>query len=272
MVYQKKVREIVDAEGRSISIFSAYDEYIRVYEKISADHLFEHHKSGKNPFIESSFWAECEAITVQLIKSHGKKGDKLLDVGCGLGNVLRQCQEFECYGLDISLNYLRETAKVTSAELCMSKVEDMPYYSNTFDVVVCTDVLEHVFDLHKTLKQIFRVLKPNGTAIIRTPYRENLKLYTMPNYPYQYAHVRNFDEYGLKILCENVYKQKVETFHFGPYMIDPGYLKVPMQGRGVGALFRAVFFAIELLPKNLRTSVIRTLLNPVEIHTVVRHV
>ena len=272
MVYQKKVREIVDAEGKSISIFSSRDEYIEVYDKISADHLIEHHKSGKNPFIDGSFWAECEAITVQLIKRHGKKGDKLLDVGCGLGNLLQQCKEFECYGLDISLNYLREAAKETSAELCMSKVEDMPYFSDTFDVVVCTDVLEHVFDLHTTLKQIFRVLKPNGTAIFRTPYKENLSLYTMPNYPYQHAHVRNFDQYGMKLLCEKVYQQKVEHFHFGPYMIDPGYLKVPIQGRGIGVLFRAVFFVIGLLPKKHRTFITQKLLKPVEFHTVVKHV
>ncbi|NCG09578.1 MAG: methyltransferase domain-containing protein [Alphaproteobacteria bacterium] len=270
MVYQKKVREIVDVDGQKISVFSAQDEYIEIYDKISADHLVEHRKSGKNPFIETSFWAECEATTVQLIKRHGKKGGKLLDVGCGLGNVLRQCQEFECYGLDISLGYLREAAKVTSAELCMSKVEDIPYYSDTFDVVVCTDVLEHVIDLHTALKQIFRVLKPGGTAIFRTPYRENLNLYTKYDFPYRYAHVRNFDEYGMKILCERVYQQKVEDFHFGPYMIDPGYLKVSIQGRGIGVLFRAVFFVIGLLPTNYRMSVIRTLLNPVEFHTVVK--
>jgi 2-polyprenyl-6-hydroxyphenyl methylase / 3-demethylubiquinone-9 3-methyltransferase len=40
--------------------------------------------------------------------------------------------------------------------------EDMPFEENSFDVVVCCDVLEHVNDLEKTLREVARVLKPSG--------------------------------------------------------------------------------------------------------------
>ena len=49
-------------------------------------------------------------------------------------------------------------------------VTDIYYGDNTFDFVICNHVLEHVKDYYCGIKEIFRILKPGGTAILQTPY------------------------------------------------------------------------------------------------------
>jgi SAM-dependent methyltransferase len=49
-------------------------------------------------------------------------------------------------------------------------IHDMPFEDNTFDVVFCNHVLEHVKDDYQALREIKRVLKPNGWAILQIPF------------------------------------------------------------------------------------------------------
>lgn len=54
-------------------------------------------------------------------------------------------------------------------------VHDIPFEENTFDVVICNHVLEHVTDDYKVMKEFLRVLKPNGWAILQCPIDYSLK-------------------------------------------------------------------------------------------------
>lgn len=47
---------------------------------------------------------------------------------------------------------------------------NIPYNDNTFDFIICNHVLEHVKDYNHGIREIFRVLKHSGTAILQTPY------------------------------------------------------------------------------------------------------
>jgi ubiquinone/menaquinone biosynthesis C-methylase UbiE len=51
----------------------------------------------------------------------------------------------------------------------------MPFEDNTFDVIFCNHILEHVADDLKALQELFRVLKPNGWGIIQSPINYNRK-------------------------------------------------------------------------------------------------
>ncbi|MEM1172837.1 MAG: bifunctional 2-polyprenyl-6-hydroxyphenol methylase/3-demethylubiquinol 3-O-methyltransferase UbiG [Cyanobacteria bacterium P01_H01_bin.35] len=97
------------------------------------------------------------------------QGLKVLDVGCGGG--------FSCefmakkgtitYGIDSSATCI-EAAQRHSCENSLDinyKVgvaESLPYQENTFDVVICVDVLEHVSNYRQVVSEIYRVLKPGG--------------------------------------------------------------------------------------------------------------
>ena len=51
---------------------------------------------------------------------------------------------------------------------------DIPYNDDTFDLLICNHVLEHIPEYHKAINEIYRVLKPNGIAILQTPYSKLL--------------------------------------------------------------------------------------------------
>ena len=50
------------------------------------------------------------------------------------------------------------------ADIC-----DLPFEDNTYDVILCNHVLEHIPDDTKAMKELYRVLKPNGMAILQIP-------------------------------------------------------------------------------------------------------
>jgi SAM-dependent methyltransferase len=195
-------------ERDGIKYFSLPDFYTENYEKISADHISHFTKTESNPFIEETLWQESEEATVAEVKKHLKPGFKVLDVGVGLGRLLEKLPvDIEKYGIDISEGYLN-IAKDKQITCFYSKIEDMPFEDESFDLIVCTDVLEHVFDLYDCSAKIINCLKKDGTFIVRVPYKENLEGYMDPAYPYEYVHLRNFDENNLKIFFTKIFKLK----------------------------------------------------------------
>lgn len=48
----------------------------------------------------------------------------------------------------------------------------LPVGDETYDLVICFHVLEHIEDDRRAMRELYRVLKPNGAAIVQTPFRE----------------------------------------------------------------------------------------------------
>jgi 2-polyprenyl-3-methyl-5-hydroxy-6-metoxy-1,4-benzoquinol methylase len=191
-----------------IPVFSQQDDYTDNYEQIAGDHLASLRQSGANPFIPEDLWIQTEDSTELLIAKYARTDTVILDVGVGTGRLLSRFPQLRRFGLDISFGYL-EQAKSEGIEVCYARVEDMPYREELFDVVVCTDVLEHVLDLNLCCRKMLSVLKPNGVLVARTPFREDLSWYASPACHYRYVHLRTFDEPSLKLLFEKVLNCKV---------------------------------------------------------------
>lgn len=203
-----------------VPCFCEVDEYIENYNKISSDHLKHLEDFGENPFMPESYWQELEADTLAKTEKYLKPNDNILDVGVGLGRLLQKVrQDVNKYGVDISMPYLQKT-KSSGLEVCMADLENLPYKDSFFDVIISTDVLEHVFDYHKCIHEILRVLKPDGVFIMRVPYNENLKAYI--NYKdYKFVHVRSFDEQMIELQFDKIYNCKlIETSYSGLIKMD----------------------------------------------------
>jgi 2-polyprenyl-6-hydroxyphenyl methylase/3-demethylubiquinone-9 3-methyltransferase len=103
------------------------------------------------------------------------KGIKVLDIGCGGGLACEFLAKrgANVSGIDLSLNSIKaaqEHAKKNYLQIDYKcgVAENLPYEDNTFDVVVCFDVLEHVEDWEKVISEIYRVLNKKGIFLFDT--------------------------------------------------------------------------------------------------------
>lgn len=115
--------------------------------------------------------AEWEAI-----QNFIPPNSKFLDVGCGSGYSLKKAQvelSCECVGVDPEpgVHGVGRFDNSFSAGLNIAKglSEDLPFENNSFDVVFCSHVLEHVEDEDKSLKEMKRVLKNDGVLVVGMP-------------------------------------------------------------------------------------------------------
>ncbi len=105
---------------------------------------------------------------------------KLLDVGCGLGDVARYFSSMPSeerphyFGVDLSPYAIQECkAKLGNdrGEFYVGKVDHIPFSSEMFDVVWCGETLEHLEDPDKGIRELARVTGEGGFLVLSTPYR-----------------------------------------------------------------------------------------------------
>jgi len=106
-----------------------------------------------------------------LISRHvGTEGLKILDVGCGTGLLLKELQGFgQIRGIDMSqlaIDFCRERGLTG---VTFGEATAIPFPDDSFDVVLALDVIEHVADDAMAAREIRRVLKPGGMAIVFVP-------------------------------------------------------------------------------------------------------
>ena len=101
-----------------------------------------------------------------------EKGKKLLDVACGGGYFLREAEEMgvEGWGVDIS-NVAAKLARQSAprSEVLCGNGEFLPFMEKTFDYTVNLGSLEHFIDPNKGVREMARVLKKEGKALLLLP-------------------------------------------------------------------------------------------------------
>lgn len=100
--------------------------------------------------------------------------ERLLDIGCGDGSftvILRDTLKTrETIGIEISPEAISilEKKGIKACQLDIDE-QNFPFTDDSFDIVYCGEVIEHLFNPDHLLKEIYRVLKPGGKCIITTP-------------------------------------------------------------------------------------------------------
>jgi len=94
------------------------------------------------------------------------KGKKVLDVGCGRGDLMEMLQKDNVVlGIDFSIGMLKQCMK-KGLKVVWGEAIDIPFPDNHFDVVCALGLIEYLPEDSKFIKEVYRVLKPGGIAVI----------------------------------------------------------------------------------------------------------
>jgi len=123
---------------------------------------------------------------------NAKPGSLLLDAGAGNFRFqkLLESKGYKYESQDFP-EVFDEVSRGKHTYVC--DITDIPVDSSRFDIVICTQVLEHLVDPRAAFDEFFRILKPGGTLVLTTNF-----LFPIHGAPYDFF---RFTTYGLQHLC-----------------------------------------------------------------------
>jgi SAM-dependent methyltransferase len=106
----------------------------------------------------------------EVCRDLAKPQPRILDVGCGTGANLQMLAQFgSAEGVDVSADALEFCRSRGLAEVRQGAAENLPFPDGSFDMVTGLDVVEHLDDDIAGLREMRRVLSPNGRAVLFVP-------------------------------------------------------------------------------------------------------
>mgnify|MGYP005747722795 CR=1 FL=1 len=152
-------------------------------------------------------------LTFNLTKYELNESGIMLDVGCGEGRhifgIMQEHPEMKCIGLDMDndslhkaeegYEYFKSISNV-GAEFIKGSAYSLPFLDNSLDLIVCSEVLEHLHQYNDAVKEIHRVLKPGGKFYASVPAAWPEKICWALSKDYQNqpgGHLRIFNQSGL---------------------------------------------------------------------------
>lgn len=128
-------------------------------------------------------------------------GKRVLEIGCGQGEFslwLARRAPAALVGADLSRVAVQRAKEMTApyAAFTVTDIQQMPFPTNTFDLIVSCETIEHVPDPPVAVKELARVLRPRGTLVLTTPnYMSTIGAYRA----YLRVRGRQFTEVGQPI-------------------------------------------------------------------------
>jgi ubiquinone/menaquinone biosynthesis C-methylase UbiE len=178
-----------------------------------------------------------------------KPGYRVLDIGSGSGWVARRllAKGAKVVSVDLSLKNLREIKSALGqpgGDSILADAYRLPFRDGLFDVVVISEVLEHLDSPEVGIQEFERILTPKGKVVATTPYREKIQYYlcihcnkkTPAN-----AHLHSFDEHSLGSLFRSQNLGGVYLRRFGNKFL----------------LFARVYYLLRFLPFGIWRSLDR---------------
>jgi len=152
---------------------------------MSGKNDFYQHLHGARPDYSGALYHVSSLIDTKVfdrwLRSHTGQPVRILDVGCGKGFFLRDfSDELSCHqqmiGRAVGIDLIKSSGNIFSQfpdkfEFVEGSVdgEPLPFDHDTFDIISCNHILEHIFETEKLLREVRRVATPNGLIIISVP-------------------------------------------------------------------------------------------------------
>jgi len=121
--------------------------------------------------------ATLEAAAKQLKQFYPDISGKHLDIGSGTGNLIRRIRQLYSSIESSACDYTDKFMELEGIAVDIVDLNDgkLPYPDNQFDLVTISEVVEHLENYRVILREIHRVLKPDGVVAITTPNVLNMK-------------------------------------------------------------------------------------------------
>lgn len=161
---------------------------------------------------------------LELLGRHRRRGGRLLDVGCALGAFMAAARDrgYETVGVDVNPHAVERTG-ARFPEVYLGSIEKLDLEPSSYDVVVMTDVIEHVNAPASFLQRARRLLKPGGHLLLTTPDTASLSCALMGRrWPhYKLEHLFYFNERTMRHCLSGFEVLEMQPVH---KHVSPTYL------------------------------------------------
>ena len=113
---------------------------------------------------------DSDSMLKEILLFLGAPADqKIIDIGCGKGRFCRKLRDlgFNIIGVEPSKELIKLTKKKhKDIKFIRASATNLPFRNNTFDSLICVEVLEHIPDTEGAIREMMRVLKKGGRFVI----------------------------------------------------------------------------------------------------------
>ncbi len=148
-------------------------------DSLSSFHKFVPETKFGKWFLRSKTWSEqvldvALADLERLMSTEKKRFETVVDVGCGYGHSLIKLKKAfspqQLIGIDIDPEMIKASSrkaqqdKLSAGLICCSN-SNIPFASNSIDILFCHQTFHHLVDQQAAIKEYFRILKPGGQLL-----------------------------------------------------------------------------------------------------------
>lgn len=148
-------------------------------------------------------WRDRKAALTQY-----KQSETLLDLGCSSGSFLESLSRdsWKLYGIEMSAEGARTAEARSGAQVHVGYILDAPFPPESFDVITCFDVLEHLYEPRDVMARVSEWLKPGGIFYVLVPNVDSAEARAFGSYWHGLElprHLFHYSPASLKFLAES---------------------------------------------------------------------
>lgn len=183
-------------------------EFERKYHKLEKDH----------------WWFISRRDFIRRIVKKSEKNIKILEIGCSSGLLMKALNEAkfkEIIGIDVSKEAIHFCRKNNIKNIIQMDGSKMGFKEKEFDLIIASDILEHILDDYQAIYEWKRVLKENGKILAFVPAFNLL----WSNHDIVNRHLRRYNKREVKALFEKNGLRIVRISYWNFFLFFPIFIK-----------------------------------------------